>query len=39
MTDQMDRQTKMAFSVLGVLILFIVTLWLYSTFQGWYEVD
>ena len=33
----MDRQTKFAFAVLGALIAFIVTLWLYGTFNGWYE--
>ena len=37
MTDAMDRQTKFAFAVLGALIAFIVTLWLYGTFSGWYE--
>jgi predicted RND superfamily exporter protein len=35
----MDRQTKMAFTVLGVLILFIVALYFYGSFSGWYEVD
>jgi hypothetical protein len=37
MTDMMDRQTKMAFSVLAVLILFCITLFLYGHFNGWYE--
>jgi hypothetical protein len=37
MTDMMDRQTKFAFSVLGALILFIVTLYLYGSYSGWYE--
>ena len=33
----MDRQTKLAFSVMFALIAFIVTLWLYGSFSGWYE--
>jgi hypothetical protein len=33
----MDRQTKMAISVMFVLIAFCITLWLYGTFSGWYE--
>jgi nitrate reductase NapE component len=33
----MDRQTKMAFAVLAVLIVFIVALALYGSFNGWYE--
>jgi cbb3-type cytochrome oxidase subunit 3 len=37
MTEEMDRQTKFAFAVLAVMIVFIVTLWLYGTFSGWYE--
>lgn len=37
MTDTMDRQTKLAFTVLGVLILFIVALGFYGSIQGWYE--
>jgi hypothetical protein len=37
MTDMMDRQTKMAFSVLAVLILFIVLLGFYGSISGWYE--
>jgi hypothetical protein len=39
MTDQMDRQTKVAFTILGVLILFIVALYLFGDFSGWYEVE
>ena len=38
MTDEMDHQTKMAFLILGALIAFCVTLWLYGTFAGWYEI-
>lgn len=37
MTDMMDRQTKLAFSVLAVLIAFVVILFFYGHFSGWYE--
>ncbi len=37
MTEMMDRQTKMAFSVLAVLIGFIVLLGFYGSISGWYE--
>jgi len=33
----MDRQTKVAFAALAALIAFVVTLWLYGTFSGWYD--
>ena len=33
----MDRQTRLAFITLAVLIAFLVLLWLYGSFSGWYE--
>jgi hypothetical protein len=33
----MDRQTKLAFAIVGVLIAFIVLLALYGSYNGWYE--
>jgi len=33
----MDRQTKLAFAIAGVLIAFIVLLTLWGSFHGWYE--
>jgi hypothetical protein len=33
----MDRQTKLAFAVVGVLIAFVVILFLWGSFSGWYE--
>ena len=39
MTDMMDRQTKAAFTILAVLIVFCVALFLYGHFNGWYEVE
>ena len=33
----MDRQTKAAFTILGVLIVFMVVLFAYGHFNGWYE--
>jgi hypothetical protein len=33
----MDRQTKFAFVIVGVLIAFIVLLALYGSYSGWYE--
>lgn len=33
----MDRQTKMAFTILAVLIGFIVLLGFYGSISGWYE--
>jgi hypothetical protein len=33
----MDRQTKLAFATLGVLIAFIVLLALWGSFHGWYD--
>lgn len=37
LTDMMDRQTKAAFTILGVLILFIVLLYVYGSYSGWYD--
>ena len=37
MLNQLDRQTKMAFSVLAVLIVFIIGLYFYGSYSGWYE--
>jgi ABC-type phosphate transport system permease subunit len=39
MTEMMDRQTKFAFATLAVLIAFIVLLYFFGNFSGWYEVD
>ncbi len=33
----MDRQTKLAFATLAVLILFVVLLGFYGSISGWYE--
>jgi hypothetical protein len=36
-TDEMDRQTKLAFATLAVLITFVVALAFYGSIHGWYE--
>ena len=33
----MDRQTKLAFITLGVLIAFVLALYFYGNFSGWYD--
>lgn len=33
----MDRQTKFAFAILAVLIAFVVLLFFFGHFSGWYE--
>lgn len=39
MTDVMDRQTKLAFATLAVLIAFIVLLYVYGSYSGWYDLE
>ena len=33
----MDRQTKMAFAIVAVLVAFIAALYFFGSFSGWYE--